>query len=413
MPHAGHHAARVTANTAADLVIVGASLGGLRTAEAARKAGFEGSILIIGDEPHPPYNRPPLSKSALMHGESAESLAFPIRDSLGSVQWMLTSRASSADLDRSRVRLSCGEEISYTHLVIATGRRPRRLPFEAERSRRHVVYTISDAERLRASTEQGERVVIIGGGFIGCETAASLTQRGCSVTLVCTGELPLLRPLGRELAQSLSDRHRDEGVRIVTGASVVGLGTGSTSTHVQLSDGRWLEADVVVEAVGSVPAVEWLANNDLVITDGVETDNRLRARRSSGGMWKSVSVVGDVARFPHPLAPDSRVAIPHWSTPGDTARTVGSTIAATHLGSDPLSVAPFTAQPSFWSDQYDLHILSYGLPALCDSIKVLEGHVGSDCIVGYFRDGQLVGLVGIGMRVALMSMRNSVGASIR
>ncbi len=412
MPDAGDHPSRLTRPTSADLVIVGAGLGALRTAEAARRAGFSGSILVIGRESHPPYNRPPLSKTALISELTSADLAFPLRSAVDDVEWMLSTAIDRADLAQARVTTSGDQSIHYDHLVIATGRTPRRLPSSVAPDRRHVVYTIEDAQRLRRSTSAGERVAIIGGGFIGCEVAASLRARGCAVTLVCSGDVPLERTLGRRLAEALVDRHRLEGVVIESRSRVLELVDRVDGVAMSLEDGRTLVVDAVVEALGSVPAADWLADGDVVVEAGVATDPWLRARKASGGVWSNVHVVGDVAQVPHPLSDQASIVLPHWSTPVDTARVVGAAVAASARGERVSALPAFSALPTFWTDQYDLHMLSYGMPATADNHELIAGSYGSECVVGYSRQGRLIGVVGVGMRSSVMALRDRIGQAI-
>ena len=206
------------------VVIVGASMGGLRAAEALRRFGYLGSITAIGDEPYSPYNRPPLSKEVLANEVSHEAVAFAQRPATADVNWVLGTRAESADLEHRTVTDSNGQVHPYSALIIATGLRPKRLQVSnSELAGRHAVRTLDDAIALRAALVPGARVVILGAGFIGCEVAATARKLGCDVTVVAPGVHPIVRPLGVELARELQRRHEAEGVRFKMKTAITDL----------------------------------------------------------------------------------------------------------------------------------------------------------------------------------------------
>ncbi|TQM66964.1 NAD/ferredoxin-dependent reductase-like protein [Actinomadura hallensis] len=362
------------------IVVAGASLGGLRAAEQLRAAGHTGEIVVVGDEPHPPYNRPPLSKEALATEISLDRVAFRMRPSVADVAWHLGTPVVRADLAARTVHLADGTEIRYDGLVVATGLRPRRLDAPGTGPSRHVVRTLDDAAALRERLRPGVRAAVVGAGFIGCEVAATARTLGADVTVVAPEEQPMLRPLGARLGAELRRRHEGRGVRFLLGRTVARF----TGTGLELSDGTQVAAEVVVEAVGSVPCVEWLDGNGLDLSDGVLCDGALRVEGRP-----EVVAVGDVARFPNPRYDDVPRRVEHWSMPTDTARHAARTL----LGQD---AGPFMPLPSFWSDQYDLRLQSFGAPGLGDDVRVLEGDLGGEAVVGYHRDGRLVGVVMLG-----------------
>ncbi|MGC3955751.1 MAG: FAD-dependent oxidoreductase [Propionicimonas sp.] len=394
------------------IIIVGASLGGLRTAEALRRFGYDGAITVIGDEPHPPYNRPPLSKEVLAAGVSHEAVAFPRRAAISDVEWVLGRRIVSADLAGRTVTDDTGHARRYSSLVIATGLRPRRLPHPQPIAGRHVLRTLDDALALREALLPGARVVIAGSGFIGCEVAATARGLGCEVTVVDVVELPLLRALGQDLAERLRRRHLDAGVRFELGVQVVGLLGSERITGVELSNGVKLPCDVLIEAVGSEYNTGWLADQDLQLGEGVRTDGALRALRRDGEPWPDVHAVGDVACFPNPRFGGLARTVQHWNIPTETGRRAGQLIALRHTdeaGWAELVAQPFAPVPSFWTDQYELHLLAYGLPDLADEIDLLDGTADGDCVVGYFRDELLVGVCGVGAKTSLHRYRSLIG----
>ncbi|MFF8991190.1 NAD(P)/FAD-dependent oxidoreductase [Streptomyces sp. NPDC014983] len=381
----------------ATVVVAGASLAGLRAAEQLRAAGWDGPITLVGDEPHMPYNRPPLSKEVLVGKAPFESLAFRPRAGVADVAWRLGTKVVAADLDRRVVRLDSGETLPYGGLVVATGMRPRRLRCPGPLTGRHTVRTLDDARGLRAAlTRPGARVVVVGAGFIGCEVAATAVALGAAeVTVVDPLPLPMVGPLGELLATALLKRHEQRGVRFALGTGVTAFEGGDRVTGVVLSDGGVLPADVVVESVGSVANTEWLDGNGLDLGDGVLTDAHLRA-----GGRPDVVAVGDVARFPNARYDGVPRRVEHWSIPTDTAKHAARVLAARLTGGD-AGLAPFAPLPTFWSDQHDFRLQSFGAPALGrDDVRVLDGDPDGDVLAGYHADGRLVGVVALGGQAA-------------
>ncbi|MGW0953038.1 NAD(P)/FAD-dependent oxidoreductase [Streptomyces sp. NPDC002545] len=377
----------------APVVVAGASMAGLRAAEQLRAAGYPGPITLVGEEPHMPYNRPPLSKEVLAGKAAFESLAFRPRAAVADAEWRLGTRVVAADLDRRLVELDDGETLSYTGLVVATGMRPRRLRCPGPLRGRHTVRTIDDARELRAAlTRPGARVVVVGAGFIGCEVAATAVALGAAeVTVVDPLPLPMAAPLGELLAEALLKRHEERGVRFALGTGVAGFEGADQVTGVLLGDGTVLPADVVVESVGSVANTEWLDGNGLDLTDGVLTDEHLRA-----GSRPEVVAVGDVARFPNARYDGVPRRVEHWSIPTDTAKHAARVLAA-HLGGTDAGPAPFAPLPTFWSDQHDFRLQSFGAPGLgLGDIRILDGDPEGDVLAGYHTGGRLVGVVALG-----------------
>ncbi|XRQ10533.1 NAD(P)/FAD-dependent oxidoreductase [Actinomadura welshii] len=367
--------------TGARMVVVGASLGGLRAAEQLRAAGHTGELVVIGDEPHPPYNRPPLSKEVLAGEVSFDRVAFRMRSSTADVDWRLGTAVARADLAARTVHLADGTDIPYDGLVIATGLRPRRLDAPGSGPSRHVVRTLDDAAALRGRLHPGARVAVVGAGFIGCEVAATARTLGADVTVVAPESEPMLRPLGPALGAELRRRHEGHGVRFLLGRTIARF----TATGLELSDGTAVTAEAVVEAVGSVPCTQWLEGNGLDLSDGVLCDGALRVEGRP-----DVVAVGDVARFPNPRYDDVARRVEHWSIPTDTAKRAARALLGKEEG-------PFMPLPSFWSDQYDMRLQSFGAPGLGgDDIRVLEGDLGGEAAVGYHREGALVGVVMLG-----------------
>jgi len=395
------------------VLIAGAGLAALRTAEALRASGYSDEIVVVGDEQYPPYNRPPLSKEALAGEPALEQLAFRQKSSTDDVVWRLGESVVSADLSGHTVTLGGGEVLTWDALVAATGVRARVLPIAGGNSvRRHVVRTLNDALELRPLLTPGARVVILGAGFIGCEVAATATQLGCVATCVALDPLPMLRPLGPEVATELMRRHEERGITFRLGVSVSAMATNGTAVDLQLSDGTSVVADVVVEAVGSVCAVGWLDGNGLDLSNGVLVDSALRPL-VDGTPIDGVAVVGDIARFPNALFGTDSWRVEHWSLPSDTGRRAGAVVGA-HMagdGYDEVVAMQFEPIPSFWSDQFDVRLKSYGIPGLADpdGIRLLDGDLADECVIGYHRGGDLMGVVSIGMTRVVNGYRDKVG----
>ena len=383
------------------VLIVGASMGGLRMAEALRRFGYSGPITAIGDEAYAPYNRPPLSKEVLAETVSHEAVAFEQRASTEDVNWILGTRVESADFEHNVVTDSNGDVHPYSALFIATGLRPKRLSVpNGELRGRHAVRTLDDAIALRAELTPGARVVIVGAGFIGCEVAATARKLGCDVTVVAPGTHPMLRPLGVELASEMQRRHEAEGVVFRMKTNVTDLVGESEVTGVALDDGTTLPCDVLVEAIGSHENTEWLDGNDIDISAGVLVSNDLRVVKKNGVPWDNVFAIGDVARFPNPVYDGDARRIEHWNIPTETAKRAAQVFTGQAQGE-------FRPIPSFWTDQYDNHLLAYGVLALADEVNLLEGDVSGDCVFGYYRDGRMVGVCGIGMRSVVQGYRSN------
>ncbi|MGW2238374.1 NAD(P)/FAD-dependent oxidoreductase [Streptomyces sp. NPDC001759] len=389
----------MTATPTGRIIVAGASMGGLRAAEQLRAAGWTGAITVVGDEPHMPYNRPPLSKEVLAGKAPFESLAFTPKAAAADVEWRLGTKVVAARLDEHTVELDDGEAMRYDGLVVATGMRPRRLRCPGPLGGRHTVRTLTDAQGLRDElTRHGVRVVVVGAGFIGCEVAATAAGLGVrEVTVVDPLPLPMVAPLGDVLGRALLKRHEERGVRFALGTGVAGFEGEDRVTGVVLGDGTVLPADVVVESVGSVANTEWLDGNGLDLSDGVLTDEQLRV-----GGRPEVVAVGDVARFPNARYDGVPRRVEHWSIPTDTAKHAAKALVA-HLTGTGAELAAFAPLPTFWSDQHEFRLQSFGAPVLGkDDVRILDGDPERDVLVGYHMAGQLVGVVALSGQATAM-----------
>lgn len=401
----------------APVVIVGASLGGLRTAESLRRFGYLGPIQIIGDEPYLPYNRPPLSKDVLASGISHEAVAFPLKDSIADVTWTLGTRIVSVNTDDKSVKDEFGDLHKYSSLVIATGLSPKTpdsIPHHTKGI--HLLRNLNDAITLRSELIPGTKVVILGSGFIGCEVAATAIKLGAEVTVIGSSEQPLLRPLGVEFASELRNRLEIRGVHFIQNNGIAEiiqtttLGASKIQT-VQLRSGDSIDCDVLVVAIGSFANTEWLAASPIDIEDGVLTNGAMQALDENGEVVSDVYAVGDVARFPNPIFDAVPRRVEHWNIPTETAKRASKVIAAKENQNSNFSEIlkeTFAPIPSFWSDQFDMHLLGYGLLGLADEIRLLDGKIEEEFIFGYFRAGKLVGVSGIGMRGRLQAYREKM-----
>lgn len=384
--------------------IVGAGLAGLRTAESLRRHGFSDRIVIIGEEPQLPYNRPPLSKDALARGMPASSLEFPRRASLDDVEWLLEDAVDHADLSNGRLHLSSGQALKVDAVVAASGVRPRRLPVPRPAAAGPLsLRTVSDAVKLRDALARATSVAIVGSGFIGCEVAATATTMGLDVTVVSADDEPLIRPLGREFGSSMRRRHERAGVRFLLGQAIAAYDGGAVTDSVVLADGTIVSADVVLEAVGSQPNVDWLEGAGPALDDGLETDHDMRVTGNDVPLF----AVGDLARHPNALFGDDRRRVEHWNIALETGRRAGEALARLLADEPPLD-QPFTAMPSFWSDQYQYSLQAFGMPGLGAQSKVAEGELDEACIVEYHDDAGLVGVVGIDSTSRLLPYRKEL-----
>ncbi|GAA1497515.1 NAD(P)/FAD-dependent oxidoreductase [Paeniglutamicibacter kerguelensis] len=384
------------------IIVAGASLGGLRAAEQLRSAGWDGEITVVGEEAHPPYNRPPLSKEVLAAPgtpeEALASLTFrPKRNATG-IQWRLGTRITGSNLAAGTLTLEDGEELGFNGLVVATGLRPRRVQAPGPLAGRFILRTLDDALALHAALVPGARVSVIGSGFIGCETAATAASLGCEVTLVEGRTGPMERPLGSALSRGVRALLTGRGIDCRRGVSVIRYRGTESCTGLELSDGTLLHADVVVEAVGSMANTEWLEGNDLDLGDGVECDRHLRVLTAAGQPVPGVVAVGDIARYP-----DVRNALParrveHWATPSDTAKIAAPALVAAINGLPPAEAA--APLPTFWTDIFGTRINGIGSPAHARETRVLEGnpaHPQAGVAMGYYRDNTLIGVVNAGL----------------
>ena len=383
------------------IVVVGASLAGLRAVETLRGEGYDGRLVLIGAEAHLPYDRPPLSKELLRGEWGEERLALRRRDYAElELDLRLGRRATALDAKARQVALDDGTQVGWDGLLIATGAAPRPLPGAKPLEGVHLLRTLDDALALRADLEATPgRVVVVGAGFIGAEVAASCRQRGLEVTLVEPLPAPMERGLGREMGGLMADVHRDHGVDVRLETGVDALEGGARVEGVKLSDGTLLDADVVVVGIGVTPVTGWLESSGLDLDDGVVCDATCATR------IPGVVAAGDVARWHHPVY-GRALRMEHWTH----AVEQGVAAAKRLLG----SAEPFAAIPLFWSDQYDLKIQLAGLPEFDGESRVVHGSLEARKFVRlYEKGGRLHAALGFNQARRLIGYRRMIaeGAS--
>jgi phthalate 3,4-dioxygenase ferredoxin reductase component len=324
------------------VVIVGSSVGGVRAARALRAEGYTGHITLVGDEPELPYDRPPLSKQVLSGAWPAERAGLLTTQAAANaeIELRLGVRARALDPEARQVQLADGDLLPYDDLVIATGASPRPSPWQPE-SGIYQLRTLADCLALKERFTGGAVVVMIGGGFIGAETAAAARSAGCEVTMVDPVPVPMERAAGPVVGALLADVHRRNGVRTRFGVGVQAVSGRAGDLTVTLNDGSELRAGTVVVGIGIVPNDQWLQGSGLAIEDGVICDAYLAAAGAT-----HVFAVGDVARWPHPEL-GAQVRAEHWTNAADQARCAARNIAL------PGVREPYQPSDYVWSDQYD------------------------------------------------------------
>ncbi len=361
------------------MVIVGAGMAGARAVIALRAADYQGPITLIGEEAQLPYDRPPLSKAAITADEAPTPAFLLDDDQLRSLNatFIRNAKAVKLDVKAKTVSLSSGALVPYEKLLIATGAKPRRLNIEGGEFAL-TLRDFSDAEHLRAQFKPGNKIAIIGGGFIGLELAASARKRGCDVTLIEAQPRILMRGVPEAIARIVHDKHIAEGVKLLTGTGLTKL-----ERHaVHLADGRVIDADLIIAGIGAAPEVTLAADAGLKIENGILCDEHLRT--SDPDVFAS----GDCCNFPHGLFGGKRTRLEAWRSASDQANTAVENM----LGGSKVH----NAVPWFWSDQHDLTLQIAGMGDL--GTKTVTRHLSPQAFIMFHLtdDGRLVGASGIG-----------------
>lgn len=376
------------------IVIVGAGIAGLCSAERLREIGFDGEIVILGSESTMPVYRPSLSKQLLTGELKPEDVLTAPVEGLDAI-WRLNTSVSQLDARRRVVHLPGGEEIEYDGLIIASGVEPRRHPNGLSgHPRAAVIRTRMDTRRVRQLLDGSrEQVVVIGTGFIGCEVASSLRHMDRPVTIVGRTSLLMNNVLDNELAVRLTDLHRRSRVRLELGVQVESWAGSSSRIDLLLSGGRSLRAACVLVAVGSVPAVSWLRDSGAVLNNGVVCEPTCHVK----GL-EDVVAAGDVASWPNLRFSTTPRRVEHWTNAIEMGRA-----AAESLLNGRESAQPFTPVPRFWSEQHGLRIQAAGMPAVGTERVSLDSTSASErSLTGYLCDGELVGVIGFDRTAAVL-----------
>ncbi|MEU1259696.1 FAD-dependent oxidoreductase [Streptomyces chartreusis] len=382
------------------VAVVGASLAGLSAARSLRRQGYAGRLVVIGDELHRPYDRPPLSKEFLAGTLGEPELALESDDEDLRAEWLLGTRAVALDHAERTLRLADGRQVRADGFVIATGAAARTLPGSAGLAGVHTLRTLDDARALRDELALGGRLVVIGGGFIGAEVASTARALGLEVTVVEAAPAPLAGPLGEAMGAVVSALHADHGVALLCGVGVKGLSGERRVDAVLLEDGRTVPADIVVVGVGAHPNVEWLEGSGVVLDNGVKCG--ADGRTSLAG----VVAVGDCANWYDPRAGLHR-RVEHWT--GARERP-DAAVAALLAGG---AVEPGVPRPPyFWSDQYGVKIQFAGHAAGADSVTIEDGTPDERNVLAvYRRSGIPVAVLGMNQPRLFTRWRKQITAT--
>jgi NADPH-dependent 2,4-dienoyl-CoA reductase/sulfur reductase-like enzyme len=364
------------------IVVVGNGIAGLTACDTLRAEGFDGRITVIGDEPVAPYSRPALSKALLRDGDDLTSHLLP-----AATHGAIERRGIAAiglDVDRQRVLLADGEEVSYDALVISTGTRAKRLGV-GNSSNEYTVRTLADALVLRGRLASKPSVVVVGSGPLGMEIASGAVGAGCTTTLVAKGA-PLASQIGTLLAARFCDAALEQGLRIVTTDSAE-LVTRNGASVVALGDGKVIEAEVIISAIGDAPNVEWLASSGLLIGDALVVNRR-------GLVRPNIAAAGDVAAFPHA----GRVArVPLWTSAIDQAKVA----AAALLRPD----APELAfQQYFWTEAFGISVKAIGPTPVAGEAEIVEG-TGTQGVLRWRQSDGSATAVALDYRIPIPKLR--------
>jgi len=364
--------------SAGRIVIVGAGHGGVQAAASLREEGFEGPIALICDDPHPPYQRPPLSK-AFMKGEAtADSLILrgPAFYPEKNIDLMLGERVTGIDRDAKKVTLASGGSLDYAHLILATGADPRPAPFAGmELDGVLLLRDMNDAGRLKSKLEGARNVVVVGAGFIGLEFAATAASKGCDVQVIEVAPRVMGRAVSKTISDFYAEAHRGFGVHLHLGVAVAAIeGAGGRVAAVRLADGRTLPADLVVVGIGILAAEKLAAAAGLAVDNGIVVDSAMTSSDPD------ISAIGDCAAHPNVFA-GRRIRLESVQNASDQARVVAKKLAG--------KPANYDALPWFWSDQGDLKLQIAGLIEGCDTFVTRGDPAARNFSVFGFSAGKL------------------------
>lgn len=391
------------------VVVVGASLAGLRACESLREEGFDGTITLVGAEHEIPYDRPPLSKKVLAGEWEVERIRLRKADDFESLALALRLgvRATALDTHARTLSLDDGTTVVYDGLILATGASPRRLPDQPLLAGVVELRTLADSVDLRDRIAGGTaRVTVIGAGFIGLEVAATARALGCAVTVLEGAPSPLIRGLGVEMGAAVAGVHARNGVHLRCGVQVASLeGEAGQVTGVRLGDGSLVASDVVVVGIGVAPNTQWLVGSGLTIGDGIVCDATL-----SAGV-PGVYAAGDCARWPNAAFAgfdDQEMRVEHWTNAAEQGAAAARNLLLVAGGGE---AEPFSSVPFFWSDQFDSRIQFVGRAHGDDEVHVFAGSTDGAFAALYGYQGRLRGVLGVSMPRMVMPFRALLAAN--
>ncbi|MFE4544580.1 NAD(P)/FAD-dependent oxidoreductase [Arthrobacter sp. NPDC056727] len=382
------------------LAVVGASLAGLSAARAARAQGFSGRLVIIGDEHHRPYDRPPLSKDFLLGTITAEDLFLETDDDGLNAEWLLGGGAVGLDAASGTIRLHDGRTVTADGVVIATGARARQIPDLAGLDNVFYLRTMADAQGLTPRLVAGARMIVIGAGFIGAEVASSAASRGMDVTMINNGAVPFTAQLGQDMGSVVARLHAANGVNLVCGTGIEEFHrSGNSATGLRLADGRELAADVVVVGIGAEPNTEWLAGSGVEVDGGVLCDAMGRTN------VPGIVAVGDCAAwFDAAVGRNRRVE--HWTGALERAALAVQALLDRDAPAQPLK------PPYFWSDQHGVKIQFAGHSAGYDRLEIEAGDPQEhNFLAVYYRGEDAVAVLGMNQPRLFTKWRRSLVTS--
>jgi 3-phenylpropionate/trans-cinnamate dioxygenase ferredoxin reductase subunit len=363
------------------MVIVGAGEAGVRAAFALREQGYQGTVILIGDEPHLPYERPPLSKSGA-EAESVRPIVAEARFAEAGITLRRGCKVTAIDRAARKLALDDGDPLAYERLLLATGASARQLQGLDDGKRIHVLRTVEQAAAIRQVMREGQHLVILGGGFIGLELAAMGRKLGAAVTLIEVQPRVLMRGVPERLALTLQARHQREGVSIICGVGIEVIAEGDTSVSIALADGRRIDADALVVGIGAEPNTALAAEAGLALENGIAVDGYLQTSDPD------IFAAGDCCSYPVAVYGGRRVRLESWRN----AQEQGNVAAANMLG----KAEAFNAVPWFWSDQYDLTLQVAGLSDGATSIVSRPISSEADILFHLDPDGRLLAASGLG-----------------
>jgi 3-phenylpropionate/trans-cinnamate dioxygenase ferredoxin reductase subunit len=381
-------------------LIVGASLAGAKAAEALRAEGFDGRLIMIGAEPEHPYERPPLSKDYMLGKAERDSIYVHPPQWYADHEVDLRLGVAVTGIDRAghRVTLADGSQAGYSKLLLTTGSAPRQITVPGA-GLDGVLYlrSVQNSDRIRTAFQDASRVIVIGGGWIGLETAAAARISGAEVTVLEVADLPLLRVLGPEVAQIFADLHRDHGVDLRTGVQVAEItGSGGRADGVRLADGSRVPADVIIVGIGIAPRTELAAEAGLEVDNGIRVDAALRTADPD------IYAAGDVVSAFNPRL-GKHIRVEHWAN----ALNQPLTAAQSMLGQD----AAYDKVPYFFTDQYDLGMeySGYVEPDGYDQVVFRGSGPGREFIAFWLGGGRVLA----GMNVNVWDVNDKIEALVR